>query len=55
MAEDAADPGDVEADVDDQLAGEGVAQVVEAQARSRWIEADVAGGAAEDALGTASF
>ena len=31
VAEDAADLGDVEADVDDQVAGEGVAQVVETQ------------------------
>jgi len=31
VAEDAADLGDVEADVDDQVAGEGVAKVVEAQ------------------------
>jgi hypothetical protein len=31
VAEDAADLGDVEAEVDDQVAGEGVAQVVEAR------------------------
>lgn len=33
VAEDAADLGDVEAEVDDQVAGEGVAQVVETQWR----------------------
>jgi hypothetical protein len=33
VAENAADLGDVEAEVDDQVAGEGVAQVVEAQRR----------------------
>jgi hypothetical protein len=31
VAEDPADLGDVEAEVDDQMAGEGVAQVMEAQ------------------------
>ena len=33
VAEDAADLGDIEAQVDDQVAGEGVAQVVEAKPR----------------------
>jgi hypothetical protein len=33
VAEDAADPGYVEPEVDDQVAGEGVAQVVEAKRR----------------------
>jgi hypothetical protein len=33
VAEDAADLGDVEAEVDDQVAGKGVAEVVEAQRR----------------------
>jgi hypothetical protein len=51
VAEDGADLGDVESDVDDQVAGEGVAQVVEAQAPIVAIEIRVDGGAAQDALG----
>jgi hypothetical protein len=45
VAEDAADLGDVEADVDDQVAGEGVAQVVEAQAPLALVKAGLGGGA----------
>ena len=44
VAEDAADLDDVEADVDDQVAGEGVAQIVEAQPPIVAIETRVGGG-----------
>jgi hypothetical protein len=45
VAEDGADLGDVEADVDDQMAGEGVAQIVEAHLPTWPIETRVDGGA----------
>jgi hypothetical protein len=51
VAEDAADLNDVETDVDDQVAGEGVAQVVEADAPARPIESRAGGGAAQHSLG----
>jgi hypothetical protein len=51
VAKDAADLDDVEADIDDQVAGEGVAQIVEAHPSARPIEAGVAGSPAEHALG----
>src|SRR6266508_1404064 len=41
VAEDAADLDDVEADVDDQVAGEGMAQIVEAHPPTVTIEARV--------------
>jgi hypothetical protein len=43
VAEDAADLGDVEADVDDQVAGKGVAQIVETQPPAVAIETRVDG------------
>ena len=43
VAEDAADLGDVEADVDDQVAGKGVAQIVETQPPPVAIETRVDG------------
>ena len=50
VAEDAADVGDVEFEVDDEVAGEGVAEVVDAQAGLvGWVEAGVVGGACEAA------
>jgi hypothetical protein len=51
VPEDAADLKNVEADVDDQVAGEGVAQIVEAHPSARPIEPRATGGAAEDTLG----
>jgi hypothetical protein len=50
VAEDAADLSDVEADVDDQVAGEGVAQVVEAQPLLAAVEPSVSGCAAKRTL-----
>jgi hypothetical protein len=50
VAEDAADLDDVEAAVDDQVADEGVAQVVVAQPPTGAIEAGVDGGASQDSL-----
>jgi hypothetical protein len=42
--------GDIELQVDDQVAGEGMAQVVDAQARLvGWVEAGAVGGVAEAA------
>jgi hypothetical protein len=49
VAEDAADLLDVELQVDDQVAGEGVAQVVESQAAALTVESGDAGGAGERA------
>jgi hypothetical protein len=43
VAEDCADLGDVEADVDDQVASESVAQVVEADAPTGLVEAGASG------------
>ncbi len=43
--------GDVESDVDDQMAGEGVAEIVEAHPPIWPIEARAGRGAAEHALG----
>jgi hypothetical protein len=51
VAEDAADLDDVEADVDDQVAGEGVAEVVEAHPPPGLVKARVDGGAAKHRLG----
>jgi hypothetical protein len=51
VAEDAADLDDVEADVDDEVAGEGMAQVVKAHPAPVLVEAGAGGGAAEHALG----
>jgi hypothetical protein len=51
VAEDAADLDDVEADVDDQMAGEGVTQVVEAHPPAGPIEPRVHGRSAKYALG----
>jgi len=51
VAEDAADLNDVEADVDDQVAGEGMAQVVEAHPPVRPVEPGAGGGAAKHTLG----
>lgn len=51
VAEDAADLDDVEVDVDDQVAGEGVAQVVEAHPPVVAIEPGVGSRSAEHALG----
>ena len=52
VAEDATDLGDVEPEVDDQVAGEGLAQVVEAQRRPAIvIQLSRIGGAGEYALG----
>jgi hypothetical protein len=51
VTKDVADLDDVEADVDDQMAREGVAQVVEAHAPSLDIESGVDGGASEHPLG----
>jgi hypothetical protein len=48
VAEDAADLDDVEADVDDQVAGEGVAQIVEAHPPAVAIETGVGGSAAQN-------
>jgi hypothetical protein len=48
VSEDAADLGDVEADVDDQMAGERMAEVVEAHAVHRGVESGA--GAAQPAL-----
>jgi hypothetical protein len=50
VAEDAADLGDVEADVDDQVAGEGVTEVVEADPSSRPVEPGVDGGPTQHPL-----
>jgi hypothetical protein len=50
VAEDLADLGGVELEVDDQVAGEGVAEVVEAEGwLSVWVEACFGGGAGEAA------
>jgi hypothetical protein len=51
VAEDAADLDDVEADVDDQVAGEGVAQVVEADPPAIGLEPRVDSRSAEHTLG----
>lgn len=51
VTKDVADLDDVEVDVDDQVAREGVAQVVEAHAPSLDIEPGVDGGASEHPLG----
>ena len=51
VGEDAADLNDVEADVDDQVAGDGVAQVVEAHPPAGPFESRVGCGAAKHALG----
>jgi len=51
VAEDAADLYDVEADVDDQVAGEGVAEIVEADAPAGPVEPCAGGGAAKHPLG----
>lgn len=51
VAEDAADLDDVEADVDDQMAGEGVAQVVEAHPPPVAIEPRIDSRSAKHALG----
>jgi hypothetical protein len=52
VAEDAADLADVEAQVDDQVAGEGVAQVVEAKRRpAAPVEAGASRGAREGGAG----
>ncbi len=51
VAENAADLDDVEADVDDQMAGEGVAQIVEAHPPAITIESRVDSGATQHALG----
>jgi hypothetical protein len=51
VTEDAADLDDVEADVDDQVAREGVAEIVEAHPSARPVEPGVGGGAAEHPLG----
>lgn len=51
MAEDAADLHDVEADVDDQMAGEGVTQVVKARPPAVAFETRVDSSSAEHALG----
>ena len=47
VAEDAADLGYVESDVDDQVAGEGVAEIVEAHPPFRPIESCIGGCAAK--------
>ena len=51
VAEDAADLDDVEADVDDQVAGEGMPQIVEAHPPAGTIEPRAGGGAAKHTLG----
>ncbi len=51
VAEHAADLDDVEADVDDQMAGEGMAQIVEAHPPVWPIESRTCGGAAQHAFG----
>jgi hypothetical protein len=51
MAEDAADLYDIEADVDDQVAGEGMAEIVEADAPAGPVESSAGGGAAKHTLG----
>jgi len=51
VAEDAADLNDVEADVDDQVAGEGVAQIVEAHPPAGPVETRDCCGAAKHTLG----
>jgi len=51
VAEDAADLDDVESNVDDQVAGEGMTQIVEAQPPARPIESRAGGGAAKDTFG----
>jgi hypothetical protein len=50
MAEDAADLDDVEADVDDQVAGEGVAEVVEAHSPPVAIQNRVDGSPTQHSL-----
>ena len=51
VGEDAADLNDVKADVDDQVAGEGMAQIVKAHSAPVLVETGVGGGAAEHAFG----
>ncbi len=51
VAEDGADLGDVESDVNDQMAGKGVAQIVEAHPPTWPVEAGAGGSPAEHALG----
>jgi hypothetical protein len=51
VAEDAADLDDVEADVDDQVAGERMTQIVEAHPPAGPIEPRAGGGAAKHTLG----
>jgi hypothetical protein len=51
VAEDAADLHDVETDVDDQVAGEGMTQIVEAHPSAWPIEPCAGGGAAQHTLG----
>ena len=51
VAEDAADLDDVEADVDDQVAGEGVTEIVEAHPPAGPVEPRAGGGAAKHTLG----
>lgn len=51
VAEDAGDLNDVEADVDDQVAGERVAEIVEAHPPPVMVGAGPGGGATEDTLG----
>ncbi len=51
VSEDPADLNDVEADVDDQMTGEGVAEIVEAHPPAVDIESGIDGGAAEHPLG----
>jgi hypothetical protein len=51
VSEDVADLGDVEADVDDQVTGERVPEIVEAYAPAIAIQSGLHGGSAEDALG----
>jgi hypothetical protein len=51
VAEDAADLDDVETNVNDQVAGEGMAQIVEAHPTAWPVDACARGGAAKHTLG----